>query len=43
MRFKAFGKEPAGSLLSAEKVAEASIKTLLSDLTGEVIDVRRES
>jgi len=43
MRFKAFGKEPEGSLLSAEKVAEASIKTLLSDLTGEVIDVRRES
>lgn len=43
MRFKAFGKEPADSLLSAEKVAEASIKTLLSDLTGEVIDVRRES
>ena len=41
MRFKAFGKEPEGSLLSAEKVAEASIKTLLSDLTGEVIDVRR--
>lgn len=43
MRFKAFGKEPEGSLLSAEKVAEASIKTLLSDLTGEVIDVRREA
>ena len=42
MRFKAYGKEPEGSLLSAEKVAEASIKTLLSDLTGEVIDVRRE-
>ena len=42
MRFKAFGKEPEGSLLCAEKVAEASIKTLLSDLTGEVIDVRRE-
>ena len=43
MRFKAFGKEPEGSLLCAEKVAEASIKTLLSDLTGEVIDVRREN
>lgn len=42
MRFKAFGKEPEGSLLSAEKVAEASIKTLLSELTGEIIDVRRE-
>ncbi len=42
MRFKAFGKEPEGSLLAPEKVAEASLKTLLSDLTGQVIDVRRE-
>lgn len=42
MRFKAFGKEPEGSLLAPEKVAEASIKTLLSDLTGQVIDVRRK-
>ena len=42
MRFKAFGKEPDGSLLDADKVAIASLKTLLSDLTGEVIDVRRE-
>lgn len=41
MRFKAFGKEPAGSLLQPEKVAEASLKTLLSDLTGQVIDVKR--
>ena len=41
MRFKAFGKEPEGSLLQPEKVAEASIKTLLSDLTGQVIDVKR--
>ena len=41
MRFKAFGKEPEGSLLKPEKVAEASIKTLLSDLTGQVIDVKR--
>ena len=42
MRFKAFGKEPEGSLLQPEKVAEASLKTLLSDLTGQVIDVRRD-
>ena len=42
MRFKAFGKEPEGTLLEVEKVAEASLKTLLSDLTGQVIDVRRE-
>ena len=41
MRFKAFGKEPEESLLSPEKVAEASLKTLLSDLTGQVIDVKR--
>ena len=41
MRFKAFGKEPENSLLQPEKVAEASLKTLLSDLTGQVIDVKR--
>lgn len=41
MRFKAFGKEPEDSLLTPEKVAEASLKTLLSTLTGQVIDVRR--
>ena len=41
MRFKAFGKEPEGSLLQPEKVAEASLKTLLSDLTGQVVDVKR--
>lgn len=41
MRFKAFGKEPEESLLKPEKVAEASLKTFLSDLTGQVIDVRR--
>ena len=43
MRFKAFGKEPEGSLLQPEKVAEASLKTLLSDLTGQVIDVKRNN
>lgn len=41
MRTKAFGKEPEGSLLSPEKAAEVSLKTMLSDLTGQVIDVRR--
>ncbi|MBE7710052.1 MAG: 2-C-methyl-D-erythritol 4-phosphate cytidylyltransferase [Cyanobacteria bacterium SIG32] len=41
MRFKAFGQEPEGSLLAPEKVAEASLKTLLSKLTGQVIDVRK--
>lgn len=41
MRLKAFGQEPEGSLLDPQKVAEASLKTMLSDLTGQVIDVRR--
>ena len=41
MRTKAFGQEPEGSLLQPEKVAEASLKTFISDLTGQVIDVRR--
>lgn len=41
MRFKAFGKEPEESLLNPKKVAEASLKTLVSDLTGQVIDVRK--
>lgn len=42
MRTKAFGDEPSGSLLSADKVARTSVDVLLSDLTGHVIDVRRE-
>ncbi len=42
MRFAAFGKEPEGSLLQPEIVADSTIKTLLSDLTGQVIDVRRK-
>lgn len=41
MRFKAFGKEPKSSLLQPEKVAEASLKTLISNLTGQVIDVKK--
>jgi 2-C-methyl-D-erythritol 4-phosphate cytidylyltransferase len=42
MRTKAFGEEPPTSLLSAEKVARTSLDVLLSDLTGHVVDVRRE-
>ncbi|GAA1935531.1 bifunctional cytidylyltransferase/SDR family oxidoreductase [Streptomyces sodiiphilus] len=42
MRTKAFGKEPAGSLLSSEEVARTSLDVLLSTLTGHVIDVRRQ-
>jgi 2-C-methyl-D-erythritol 4-phosphate cytidylyltransferase len=41
MRNNAFGEEPKGSLLEPEKVAEASLKILLTNLTGQVIDVRR--
>ncbi|MGN6742913.1 MAG: SDR family NAD(P)-dependent oxidoreductase [Amnibacterium sp.] len=43
MRTKAFGEEPEGTLLSAEAVAMASIDTLLSDATGQIVDVRRRS
>lgn len=41
MRVKNFGIEPEGSLLDARTVAIASLKTLVSDMTGEIIDVRR--
>lgn len=41
MREKNFGVESEESLLSAEAVAIASINTLVSDLTSEVIDVRK--
>lgn len=41
MRTKAFGEEDPGTLLSAREVAVASLQTLLSEMTGHVIDVRR--
>lgn len=41
MRTRAFGEEPEHTLLAAETVAQASIDVLVSDLTGQVIDVRR--
>ena len=40
MRLKAFGEEPAGTLLSPEIVAQKSISTILQDYTGQVVDVR---
>ena len=43
MRLHNFGNEPEGSLLPVEDVAIASINTLFSNATGEVIDVRRKS
>ncbi|MET9729434.1 bifunctional cytidylyltransferase/SDR family oxidoreductase [Streptomyces sp. NPDC006458] len=42
MRTKAFGQEPAESLLSSEAVARTSLDVLLSELTGHVIDVRQQ-
>ncbi|KXK61029.1 2-C-methyl-D-erythritol 4-phosphate cytidylyltransferase [Micromonospora rosaria] len=41
MRTRAFGEEPEHTLLAAETVAQASLDVLISDLTGQVIDVRR--
>ena len=42
MRTKAFGQEPAESLLESEAVARTSLDVLVSRFTGHVIDVRRE-
>lgn len=42
MRIKNFGNEPAGTLLDPKTVAVSSLKTLLSSMTGEVIDVKRQ-
>lgn len=41
MRTKNFGIEPEWTLLSAEEVAVASLKTLISNVNGQVIDVKR--
>jgi 2-C-methyl-D-erythritol 4-phosphate cytidylyltransferase len=41
MRTKAFGEEPADSLLASEAVARASLDTLISSGTGHVVDRRR--
>lgn len=43
MRTKNFGIEPEGTLLTAEQVATTTIKTLLADFTGQVIDVKKEN
>ncbi len=42
MRIKNFGTEPEDSLLSAEKVATATVQSLLSEFTGQVIDVKKD-
>jgi ribitol-5-phosphate 2-dehydrogenase (NADP+) / D-ribitol-5-phosphate cytidylyltransferase len=41
MRTRAFGAEPAGSLLDSMAVARASVDTLLSPDTGHVFDLRK--
>lgn len=41
MRTRAFGSEPADSLLTAREVAEKSLLVLLSDYTGQIFDVKR--
>lgn len=41
MRIENFGNEPVTELLDADKVAHATLACLLSEATGEVIDVRR--
>jgi ribitol-5-phosphate 2-dehydrogenase (NADP+) / D-ribitol-5-phosphate cytidylyltransferase len=41
MRTKAFGVEPASDLLEANEVAQTAVDVLVSDVTGQVIDVRR--
>lgn len=40
MRIENFGKEPDETLLSSEYVAEITPSSLLSDISGEVVDVR---
>lgn len=42
MRAKAFGEEPADTLLAAADVARQSLDVLLSGQTGAVVDIRRE-
>lgn len=41
MRVQNFGVEPDDTLLRAEVVAEATVRCLLADYTGQVIDVKR--
>lgn len=43
MRIKNFGHEPVETLLTAEKVAERCLMTLLSSQTGIIVDVTREN
>lgn len=42
MRTRAFGLEPADSLLDSKAVAQHCLDTLVSDETGQIIDIRRD-
>jgi ribitol-5-phosphate 2-dehydrogenase (NADP+) / D-ribitol-5-phosphate cytidylyltransferase len=42
MRTRAFGQEPADTLLSSRDVALTSIDVLISGLTGHTVDIRRQ-
>ncbi len=42
MRRSNFGNEPKDTLLDSVTVAEATIRTILADYTGQVIDIRRD-
>ena len=41
MRLNAFGYEDPATLLSVDKAAQVSLKTLLADVSGQVVDVRK--
>lgn len=43
MRVKNFGIEPDDTLLRSEVVADATVRCLLADYTGQVIDVKRNN
>lgn len=43
MRYNNFGEEPKETLLSPEYVAEISLNTLLDNISGQIINVSRES
>ena len=43
MRVKIFGIEPDDTLLRSEVVADATVRCLLADYTGQVIDVKRSN
>lgn len=43
MRVRNFGQEPDDTLLKSEQVARATLRCLLSDYTGQVIDVKRNT